>query len=154
MHAYGHQWSCQLVYNPRMQDGTGLMDGEGVERLWSRLRRLIGITRSSGVCIRAFHSVAHTLSTASQRSRRVWLLDRHGQAIASDMRDGLGDWIHCRLEHCSATQEKEEDVLSKCGISNAELRHQWKLQRESQLSLRALSYPLSVFAAAVEFKHS
>ena len=50
MHAYGHQWSCQLVYNPQMQVGTGLTDREGVERLWSRLRKLIGITHSSGVC--------------------------------------------------------------------------------------------------------
>jgi hypothetical protein len=49
MHAYGHQWSCQLVYNPRLRKGLGLTDGEGVERLWSRLRKLIGITRSSGV---------------------------------------------------------------------------------------------------------
>jgi len=49
MHAYGHQWSCQLEYNPRLRVGMGLTDGEGVERLWSRLWRLIGITRSSGV---------------------------------------------------------------------------------------------------------
>ena len=50
MHAYGHQWSCQLVYNPRLRKGLGLSDGEGTERLWSRFRKLIGITRSSGVC--------------------------------------------------------------------------------------------------------
>lgn len=49
MHAYAHQWSCQLVYNPRLREGVGLTDGEGVERLWSRLRKLIGITRTSGV---------------------------------------------------------------------------------------------------------
>jgi hypothetical protein len=51
MHAYGHQWACQLVFNPRIRIGLGLTDGEGVERLWSCLRGLIGITRSSGVCI-------------------------------------------------------------------------------------------------------
>lgn len=49
MHAYGHQWSCQLEYNPRLRKGLGLTDGEGTERLWSRLRKLIGITRQSGV---------------------------------------------------------------------------------------------------------
>jgi len=57
MHAYGHQWTCQLVYNPRLCPGMGLTDGEGVERLWSHLRQLIGITRSSGVstpCISTF----------------------------------------------------------------------------------------------------
>lgn len=50
MHAYGHQWACQLVYNPRLQEGMGLTDGEGTERLWSRMRRLIGVERNSAVC--------------------------------------------------------------------------------------------------------
>lgn len=49
MHAYGHQWSCQLVYNPRLREGLGLSEGEGTERLWSKFRKLIGITRTSGV---------------------------------------------------------------------------------------------------------
>lgn len=49
MHAYVHQWSCQLVYNPRIREGPGLSDGEGVERFWSRLRKMIGITRVSAV---------------------------------------------------------------------------------------------------------
>ena len=49
MHAYGHQWSCQLIYNPRLKKGLGLTDGEGVERIWSRLRGLIGMERRSGV---------------------------------------------------------------------------------------------------------
>ena len=25
MHAYAHQWACQLVYNPRLQQGLGLL---------------------------------------------------------------------------------------------------------------------------------
>ena len=49
MHAYGHQWACQLVYNPRLQEGMGLTDGEGTERLWSRMRRLIAVERNSAV---------------------------------------------------------------------------------------------------------
>ncbi|KAI6045221.1 hypothetical protein EDC04DRAFT_2925069 [Pisolithus marmoratus] len=28
MHAYGHEWACQLVYNPRLITGLGLSDGE------------------------------------------------------------------------------------------------------------------------------
>ena len=51
MHAYGHQWSCQLSYNPRLCKGLGLTDGEGVERTWSRLRKLIGIVRTSSVSV-------------------------------------------------------------------------------------------------------
>lgn len=49
MHAYGHQWACQLAYNPRLCRGLGLTDGEGVERTWSRLRKLVGVVRSSSV---------------------------------------------------------------------------------------------------------
>ena len=37
MHVYGHQWACQLAYNPRLCKGLGLTDGEGVERTWSKL---------------------------------------------------------------------------------------------------------------------
>ena len=49
MHAYGHQWSCQLVYNPHLKRGLGLTDGKGTERLWARLRKLIPITRGCSV---------------------------------------------------------------------------------------------------------
>ncbi|EJD32388.1 hypothetical protein AURDEDRAFT_178546, partial [Auricularia subglabra TFB-10046 SS5] len=45
MHAYAHEWECQLVFSPRLKPGAGLTDGEGVERLWSKLRKLIGILR-------------------------------------------------------------------------------------------------------------
>jgi hypothetical protein len=47
MHAYGHEWTCQLVHNPRMCIGMGLSDGEGTEQLWLRFIRLIGVERSS-----------------------------------------------------------------------------------------------------------
>ncbi|KAG7087086.1 hypothetical protein E1B28_013068 [Marasmius oreades] len=47
LHAYGHQWPCQLKYNPRLRPGLGLTDGEGTERLWAALRKLIGLERQS-----------------------------------------------------------------------------------------------------------
>ena len=49
MHAYGHKWACQLVYNPCLVVGLGLSDGEGTERLWSWFIKLIGIKWSSSV---------------------------------------------------------------------------------------------------------
>ena len=49
MHAYGHQWSCQLMYSPRFQRGLGCSEGEGVERTWSKLRIVIPVTRTSSV---------------------------------------------------------------------------------------------------------
>ena len=47
MHAYGHEWACQLVYNPHLVPSLGLSDGEGTEWLWSHPVKLIGIEHSS-----------------------------------------------------------------------------------------------------------
>ncbi|KZP20737.1 hypothetical protein FIBSPDRAFT_701129, partial [Athelia psychrophila] len=120
MHAYAHQWSCQLMYNPRLKPGLGLSDGEGVERLWSRMRRLIGVTRTAG------------------RRRRLWILDRQLTFIGYDMRSGLGDWIRRKLKSgvIDITKESEKTLLT-CGATEAELREQWGLQVEAQISLRA-----------------
>ncbi|KAJ7583725.1 hypothetical protein C8J56DRAFT_1094564 [Mycena floridula] len=120
MHAYGHQWSCQLVYNPRLHLGLGLTDGEGVERLWARLRRLIGVERRSG------------------RSRRIWLIDRQSDAIGRDLREGLGDWIVNRLTKGVDFQSKKACRQVKgCGVSMSVLRREWEDQKATQLSLRA-----------------
>src|ERR1700690_4018569 len=115
MHAYGHQWACQLVYNPPLRRGLGLTDGEGVERLWSCLRILIGITRSSGVS----HSLCTLLPFLNpvQRSRRIWLIDRQAAAIAQRLRDDLGDWIQRRLKRGVEDQgNKAQDILDECGV--------------------------------------
>lgn len=120
MHAYGHEWACQLVYNPRLIKGLGLSDGEGTERLWSRFIRLIGIERSSS------------------RQRRIWLIDRHAASVANEMVNDLGDWLRRRLkrgiqEQGSAAQE----VLDHCEHDVPELWKQWSDQRAAQLSIRA-----------------
>ncbi|KZP28753.1 hypothetical protein FIBSPDRAFT_728861 [Athelia psychrophila] len=120
MHAYAHQWSCQLMYNPRLKPGLGLSDGEGVERLWSRMRRLIGVTRTVG------------------RRRRIWILDRQLTFIGFDMRGFLGDWINRKLNSGVVAMTKDsEQVIRECGATEEELRKQWALQVEAQISLRA-----------------
>ncbi|KAF9506247.1 hypothetical protein BS47DRAFT_1374157 [Hydnum rufescens UP504] len=47
-HAYGHQWVCQLWYHPQKAGIWGLSDGEGCERFWSMLCRLIPVLRITG----------------------------------------------------------------------------------------------------------
>ena len=59
MHTYGHEWACQLVYNPRITSGLGLSDGEGAEHLWSRFIKLIGIEQVSSVS--SFHNNDDTI---------------------------------------------------------------------------------------------
>lgn len=83
MHAYGHQWSCQLIYNPQLRDGFGLSDGEGVERLWSRLRKLIGIEWCSGVSLTFQPHFIFDEVTLFQRHHRLYILNRFVTFVGS-----------------------------------------------------------------------
>ncbi|KAK1223885.1 hypothetical protein PQX77_013219 [Marasmius sp. AFHP31] len=122
MHAYGHQWVCQLHYNPRMRIGLGITDGEGTERLWSRLRKVIGLERRAS------------------RAKRIWMLDRHCDSIALDLREGLGSWITRRLR--KNVQKKEAEAvrtLRDIGTGPDILRRYWGEQKAAQSSIRALA---------------
>ncbi|KAJ7598205.1 hypothetical protein C8J56DRAFT_1091394, partial [Mycena floridula] len=119
MHAYAHQWSCQVVFNPRMRIGLGLTDGEGVERIWSALRDLIALTRHAS------------------RSRRLWMIDRLVQSTAACHRDTLGEWIRNKLKQLKSAVLKQQAVLRNCPDSPEEIHLQWEAQRASQTSMRA-----------------
>ncbi|KAF7981244.1 hypothetical protein HWV62_34613 [Athelia sp. TMB] len=122
MHAYAHQWSCQLKYNPRLQKGMGLSDGEGVERLWSRIRRLIGVTRTMG------------------RRRRLWIIDRFLASVAQDHREELGQWIRHKLDGEKGIKKetaRAEKVVEACAVEEDVLRKEWEDQVETQTSIRA-----------------
>ncbi|KAI6026008.1 hypothetical protein EDC04DRAFT_2930447 [Pisolithus marmoratus] len=125
MHAYGHEWACQLVYNPRLITGLGLSDGEGTERLWSRFIKLIGIERVSSC------------------QRRIWLLDQHAVAIGYGLRTDLRDWARRHLkkgvrEQGSATQEVLDNggVMAQLSI-RAHAPMKLKKELDTVLSLQA-----------------
>jgi len=66
------------------------------------------------------------------------LLDRHAYALNLEMRDGLGAWIQTRLRKGIEKQGKVAAAeLVPCGVTVTELRRQWELQQEAQLSVRA-----------------
>ncbi|EJD33614.1 hypothetical protein AURDEDRAFT_76862 [Auricularia subglabra TFB-10046 SS5] len=115
--------SCQLVYSPRLKEGLGLTDGEGVERLWSRLRKLISILR--GV----------------HRKRRIILLDRHLQWIADKMRDDLGKWLVRKWVALRDRERAASREVQRSGHTATMLREQWASQREIQLSVRRMTAP-------------
>ncbi|KAG1728250.1 uncharacterized protein EDB91DRAFT_1314088 [Suillus paluster] len=107
-----HEWACQLAYNPCMCIGLGLSDGEGTERLWSRLVRLIGVERSSS------------------RQRRIWLIDRQATAIGSEMKSDLGDWLKRRLKRGVKDQGSAAlDVINRSETSVEDLQAQWADQQ-------------------------
>ena len=136
MHAYGHQWACQLIYNPRIREGLGLSDGEGTERLWSKLRKLISITRQMAVRTN-FPSKFAIADFFFQRSRRIWMLDRQTISIGAEMRDDLGNWIVKWRRHIEKQEKQSLKILEDCGVPGWELVELWKEQKAAQLSLRA-----------------
>jgi hypothetical protein len=136
MHSYAHQWACQLVYNPRLREGLGLSDGEGVERYWSRTRKIISVTRTSGV-IYLFCHLLPIDEHSSQRRRRLWLIDRLTARLAAESRDNLGIWMIRRFKDLDARVAKQRGLLKDCGVPESELRDLWKEQRAVQLSVRA-----------------
>ncbi|KAG2053166.1 hypothetical protein BDR06DRAFT_972420 [Suillus hirtellus] len=108
MHAYRHEWACQLVYNPRMCIGLGLSDGEGTKRLWSRLCQ-----------------------------RHLWLIDHQAAAMGSEMQSDLGDWIRRRLKRGVNDQgTAAQEALDQCKLAIDDLESEWSQQRSLQLSVR------------------
>ncbi|KAJ6538413.1 hypothetical protein B0H10DRAFT_1763262, partial [Mycena sp. CBHHK59/15] len=120
MHAFGHQWVCQLVYSPRLRRGMGLTDGEGVERFWSRIRKLIGITRSQW------------------NSRRIWMIDQYAAFVGEEGRDNLGNWIKRQQDkNIPKKRDTALQIFCECRVSVPELRQNWEAQKAAQTSLRA-----------------
>lgn len=74
MHAYGHEWACQLVYNPHLAKGLGLLDGEGMEWLWSHLIKLISIEHVSLVCPPSYSIEFLSVTTCSGSATSGYLL--------------------------------------------------------------------------------
>ncbi|KAJ7454650.1 hypothetical protein FB451DRAFT_1517175, partial [Mycena latifolia] len=101
--------------------GLCLTDAEGVERFWSRIRKLIGITRSQW------------------NSRRIWMIDQYTAFVNEEGRSNLGSWIH-RQEHRNLTRKRRaaNKVLAECGVSIEELRRNWAEQKAAQTSIRSL----------------
>jgi hypothetical protein len=62
-HAYVHRWSCQLLWNPRLNQGWGRSDGEGSERVWSGLDPL--------VCPLRYATAQHRVDFIDMRSAHV-----------------------------------------------------------------------------------
>ncbi|KAJ7886955.1 hypothetical protein B0H13DRAFT_2534733 [Mycena leptocephala] len=106
----------RLIYNPRMRRGCGLTDGEGVERLWSRIRKLIPITRNQW------------------NSKRIWMIDLYMSFINAEGRTNLGAWLERQGEKNIAPKlANAKKMLRDCRVPPSELRSEWA----AQSSLRA-----------------
>ncbi|KAG6809215.1 hypothetical protein H0H92_001122, partial [Tricholoma furcatifolium] len=113
-HAFGHQWPCQLIYHPRKCVGFGLSDGEGCERFWHSISKLIAYLRVCG-----YH-------------QRLYTLDRQVDHTMTMIQARLGAWLRRRFQHSERKREEAEETLRQCGFSEAILRAEWKDQVKTQ----------------------
>ncbi|KZT50342.1 hypothetical protein CALCODRAFT_444761 [Calocera cornea HHB12733] len=119
LHAYGHEWACQVAYNPRRRDGFGLSDGEGSERVWSRTRREIPILRRA------------------DKSRRVMALDRKFRHCGETMKENLGRWFNQKLKLLAVHRHRADRLIQDSGMTEKELAEQHQLQVEQPQSGRS-----------------
>ncbi|RDB27721.1 hypothetical protein Hypma_003286 [Hypsizygus marmoreus] len=113
-HAFGHQWPCQIIYHPRKRKGFGLTDGEGCERFWHSISKLIAYLRVCG-----YH-------------QRLYTLDRQVQHAQTEILEKLGRWLLRRSQHTQSKLTTAEAILQDCGHSEGFLRAQWKAQVDAQ----------------------
>ncbi|KAJ3474207.1 hypothetical protein NLI96_g12591 [Meripilus lineatus] len=113
-HAYGHQWPCQLIYHPRKCKGFGLSDGEGCERFWSLLKKLIPPLRVSG-----YH-------------QRLLVLDEQVKYLDTKSLLGLGMWLNRRWQRCESMKREAEDHLLRDGVDMEVLKAEWEAQVRTQ----------------------
>ncbi|RDB18910.1 hypothetical protein Hypma_014431 [Hypsizygus marmoreus] len=113
-HAFGHQWACQIIYHPWKCKGFGLSDGEGCERFWHSISKLIPYLRVCG-----YH-------------QRLYTLDNQVQHAHSEALDKLGHWLLRRTRHCNTKLITANERLRACGHTELYLRTQWNLQVKAQ----------------------
>ncbi|KAJ3713041.1 hypothetical protein C8R42DRAFT_593768 [Lentinula raphanica] len=113
-HAFGHGWPCQCIYHPRKCKGFGLSDGEGCERFWHSISKLIAYLRVCG----------HHL--------RIYTLDLQIQHADVASLRGLASWIVRKWNHTEAKRVDAEEDIRYSMRSVDFLREQWAEQVKKQ----------------------
>ncbi|KAH9820110.1 hypothetical protein DFH28DRAFT_1121919 [Melampsora americana] len=142
-HAYVHRWSCQLDYNPRLNKGWGLSDGEGLERDWSFLDALVALLR--------YVTKQHRLDALHFCAlHQIWL----GQT-------NIGRSLQIHVKRGVSTMEAAVAVLAELETSSGHatqyFSQQWERQKTSQqettgnTSIRHLEVQLG---RLIEFKEN
>ncbi|OAV92783.1 hypothetical protein PTTG_04955 [Puccinia triticina 1-1 BBBD Race 1] len=118
-HAYVHEWKCQLRYNPRLNDGWGMSDGEGMEQIWAFFLPLI---RQLRYC------------TKNHRLVAVDIRSHHHNDV------GWVYALHLLFEQGTHVEELKKEasgvldsLLEEFGHTREFFKAQWTRQREIQL---------------------
>ncbi|KAJ7318477.1 hypothetical protein DFH08DRAFT_971233 [Mycena albidolilacea] len=113
-HAFAHRWACQLIYHPLKCRGFGFTNGEGCERFWHSISKLIPYLRVAG-----YHNRLHTIDSQIEHADKASL-------------GRLGSWLVRRTVHCEGKRREAERDLTECGIEEDVLREEWKKQVAAQ----------------------
>ncbi|KAL0574854.1 hypothetical protein V5O48_007108 [Marasmius crinis-equi] len=113
-HAFGHHWPCQVIYHPRKRTGFGLSDGEGCERFWHSISRLIPYLRICGYY------------------QRLYTLDCQVEHADNQSLQGLGVWILRKRSDAHGAEWAGNKEIEESGYSAEYLREQWELQKVAQ----------------------
>ncbi|KAI7943759.1 hypothetical protein MJO28_011287 [Puccinia striiformis f. sp. tritici] len=125
-HAYVHNWICQLDYHPRLNEGWGLSDGEGLERLWSYLSPLISPLRYATRNHR-LAAIAHRLKYHNWRGKRdlpKWLKKKFTSAVKRR--------LDARLVLEDLSQMRNPHELAVVNYTPQFFKRQWSAQRQFQ----------------------
>ncbi|KAJ7892456.1 hypothetical protein B0H13DRAFT_2234789 [Mycena leptocephala] len=114
LHAFGHHWVCQMLFHPRRRRFFGLSDGEGCERFWHSISKLIGYLRVCG-----YHHRLYTLDSQIHHLQR-----------ASIRR--LGAWLARRWAHTQEKRREATEALEECAQPMTLLRAEYKKQLAAQ----------------------
>ncbi|KAJ3709644.1 hypothetical protein DFJ43DRAFT_1162491 [Lentinula guzmanii] len=131
-HAFGHQWPCQIVYHPRKCIGYGLSDGEGAERLWHALSRLIAYGRVAGVGNLACGHVCVAEVFFRQYYVRIYNLDSQLNFSNEESLFRLGIWLRRKWGSCEEKLKEATESLRDLGETEDVLRAQWTAQVQAQ----------------------
>lgn len=135
-HAYGHQWPCQVVYHPRKCKGFGLTDGEGCERFWSSIKKLIPSLRVSGVRLLRSNDCPPALTLLCQYHQRLITLDEQIKHLADQGLFRMGRWLKTKWQNCMAKRREAEEgmakIKAKTGDDRQTFAREWKAQVAEQ----------------------
>ncbi|PLW38284.1 hypothetical protein PCASD_09005 [Puccinia coronata f. sp. avenae] len=126
-HAYVHEWSCQVKYNPRLNRWWGLSDGECLERLWAFLSSLIPTLR------------------VSTRLHRLNAIQSRADYYTSHLNESAAVWLSQKLKHAKEVSRLSAEALAKLhAIRNLEtgqvvytnqyFEEQWQDERNYHLN--------------------
>ncbi|GAA6111800.1 uncharacterized protein LOC120485855 isoform X2 [Tachysurus ichikawai] len=122
-HVYGHKLPCQIKYSTRRLDGFGLTDGEGMERLWSFLRRFARVTKEMTPRALGVSSGYSGFLPLSKDMHDLGLVSHTRRVKQSKIEDSL---LNMEKKHRIRRrwQESDSDFQSTLKDVNCELRGQ------------------------------